>query len=361
MGDRWMAQALMIGFAVLGVATSGCVEASERSGAGATAPHRDFSEIFTEVRTIILEERDTAMISRMPHRGIDIASDGRIVMGDPAQMKIRIYSPEGALLQTAGRLGEAPGEYSNMITGLLFLPDGSLLATDSGNRRITRLRPDLSVDTTFTHPEVLVAGGLRRLPGGNLLFHALPAYPREFFDILTPDGKRVLHSFHEHSDHWEIPYWGSAGGQQYAVGGGGIFVANALSFPLYFYSPEGELLKTFGSPPPSWRPPSRPQPGDFGGIGGGNIEDWYRTFTRISEMHVVADSVLLVSVTSLDPDEMRYRVTSYRADLYDLDGRKRYEDVALPGRPIFAADHLYIILTEPPDGPWTLAVFRPVG
>ena len=339
------------------VAAAGCGSDGAGETVATTAIAASFEELFLEVDRVVLQEPGLEVISRLPHRAIDIGPDGHIALADPAQMKIRIYTPEGELTEVLGRIGDAPGEFREMITGLAFTDDGGLWAVDGGNRRLTKYTPELEVDTIIPHPEGLLNVSLKVLTDQRLLYDARPSHPRALFDILAADGTVLLNSFHENPDLWEIPYWRSVAEQHVALLRDHIIVANSLTFPLFLYSSQGELVDTFGSEPNTWRQATRPDRGAFGPETMGNFDEWFRSFTRISDMHVMGDSLLIVSVGTVRPEETRYYEYSYAADVYNHAGVKRYTDIALPGRMIFATDYLYLVLSEPPDGPWTIGRF----
>lgn len=335
----------------------GCGSNEVATGADYTAVTARFEELFDEVDRIVLEEPGLEVISRLPHRAIDVDADGRIALADPAQMRIRMFTPDGELVRVLGRIGDAPGEYREMITGLAFIDSGGLWAVDGGNRRLTRYTPDFEVDTITPHPEALINVSLKILPDQRLLYNARPSRPRALFDILSPNGTELVASFHNDPDLWDVPYWRSVAEQHVALLDDRIIVANSLTFPLYVYTLEGDSVGTFGTAPATWRQASRPDRGAFGPETMGDFDDWFRSFTRIGDMHTVGDSLLLVSIGTVRPEETRYYEYSYVADIYNRAGIKLYTDVALPGRAIFALDDLYLVLSEPPDGPWTIGRF----
>lgn len=76
---------------------------------------------------------DPAAISR--GTSFDVDRDGRLIIADQAQLQILLLD---AFLQLNMRLGE-PGtqdDQFNYLGGVTFLPDGSILASDSGNSRL---------------------------------------------------------------------------------------------------------------------------------------------------------------------------------------------------------------------------------
>ncbi len=68
--------------------------------------------------------------------GITVAPDGRVVVADTHEHRIAIFSPEGELLETHGRMGRAPGEFiypTDVVAG----PDGRWFVSEyGGNDRV---------------------------------------------------------------------------------------------------------------------------------------------------------------------------------------------------------------------------------
>lgn len=70
-------------------------------------------------------------------RALAVGPDGRIYVLDGHGPVIRMYGPDGAYIQDVGREGEGPGEYKRPDSGLVTTPDGRLLLRDPGNGRIS--------------------------------------------------------------------------------------------------------------------------------------------------------------------------------------------------------------------------------
>jgi DNA-binding beta-propeller fold protein YncE len=68
--------------------------------------------------------------------GISIAPDGRVVVADTHEHRITIFSPDGDLLETHGRMGREPGEFiypTDVVAG----PDGRWFVSEyGGNDRV---------------------------------------------------------------------------------------------------------------------------------------------------------------------------------------------------------------------------------
>lgn len=74
--------------------------------------------------------------------GIAVGLDGTIYAMDRQGPALRAYSLDGTYLRRIGREGEGPGEYKQPDSGLAVLPDGRILLRDPGNARITVYSPE---------------------------------------------------------------------------------------------------------------------------------------------------------------------------------------------------------------------------
>lgn len=62
-------------------------------------------------------------------RAVDFTTNGNIVIGDIASMKMSMYSPEGEFICSGGSQGEGPGEYA-APSGISPSPGGGIMVTD---------------------------------------------------------------------------------------------------------------------------------------------------------------------------------------------------------------------------------------
>ena len=87
-----------------------------------------------EVRIGVFEGEDHYMFGAI--RSLAVAPDGSIYAMDTQVPALRKYAPDGTYIATFGREGEGPGEYSGPDGGLAVLPDGRVVLRDPRNARL---------------------------------------------------------------------------------------------------------------------------------------------------------------------------------------------------------------------------------
>ncbi|HEX7050569.1 MAG TPA: 6-bladed beta-propeller [Longimicrobiales bacterium] len=359
-----------IAIAAAAVAVTGCGErvaagaaTAEETGEPAVAMPASrsiaFDSLFVLERRIQLEEPDSALITEIV--GLDVDARGRLLVPDPTSGQVRVYAPDGRLIRALGRPGKGPGELTQPM-GAAFDAVGGVYVSEVGNPRITRFDASFALDTTFPLREADFGANLE-VVGGNVVVFAMRTGPApEIYDLYARDGS-LAGRFHPlPAAVQQTPYWISAARSRLAVGAASIFVANNLLYPVRRYSLTGEPLGEIGTPPPSWRAPTRPAPGAFAGpTARAEFERWRRTFTTIAGLGVYQDSLLLVAHEQLDPDVLEYEEATYRADVYRLGTEpvKLYHDVPLPGPLLHAGGAVYLLLAGPGESRgWTLGRYR---
>ncbi len=95
----------------------------------------DTSRLVPEVTIGELEGADEYMFGRIA--SLAVAPDGSIYVFDSHAKALRKYAPDGTYLATFGRPGGGPGEYRRPDGGLAVLSDGRVLLRDPANARIT--------------------------------------------------------------------------------------------------------------------------------------------------------------------------------------------------------------------------------
>ncbi len=87
-----------------------------------------------ELRIGVFEGEDHYMFGSI--RSLAVALDGSIYVMDTQVPALRKYAPDGTYLATFGREGEGPGEYRGPDGGLGVLPDGRVVLRDPRNARL---------------------------------------------------------------------------------------------------------------------------------------------------------------------------------------------------------------------------------
>lgn len=75
-------------------------------------------------------------------RALAVGPQGRVHILDSQGPALRVYGTDGGYLQTVGRPGSGPGEYRQPDGGLAVLSDGRILLRDPGNQRISVYSPE---------------------------------------------------------------------------------------------------------------------------------------------------------------------------------------------------------------------------
>jgi hypothetical protein len=95
----------------------------------------DTAELVPDLTIGTFEGADEYMFGRV--RSLTAAPDGSIYAYDSHAQELRKYAPDGTYVATFGREGGGPGEYRQPDGGLAVLPDGRVLLRDPGNSRIS--------------------------------------------------------------------------------------------------------------------------------------------------------------------------------------------------------------------------------
>lgn len=336
------------------------VALSEMRGGGdappAVAPTAEFGEVFEPAGRTTLEEPEREVVSNV--RTVAVRDDGLLAVADPRQDRVRLYDAAGDLIATVGGSGSGPGEL-DFPGDVVFDARGRLYVAESGQPRVSRFGRDLAFDTLFRVEDAYFPTEIGS-PGDRLIVYANRPDPgAESLRIYTPRGEAV-ESFHpERDEYGTVPYWGSASRRVMAVSSSRVVAGGNLLYPFPVYDTAGALRDSIGTPPESWEPPPRPDPGEFTGPDQmKQFEKWRRTFTTVDNLAIYRDSLLVVAHKELAPDVIAYEEATYRADVYRLgNGRKLVEDVLLPGRMLRGGEHLHLLLSSPP-GPWTVGRFE---
>lgn len=319
----------------------------------------EFGTLFEPVDTVVLEEPDSAPITGV--RSLAPHPNGGFVITDRGRPQARIHAPDGSLVRIVGRFGDGPGEFRRADAALVD-PMGRLYVGDTEDMTITRFHANLTYDTAFHVPGRYIYNMFWMRDGILVTVMTSPSNPQPFHNAIidTAYGSLQAHFSPVDTVVWCVPYWQSffvplgAGSDTLAVTG------NSFAYPLRLYDGAGELLRTFGTPPPSYRPPGTPERGEFTGLGGfDRLERWLRAMTVTNKLGIYRDSLIMVVHAAPDPSPTgMYENNHTTMDIYDLEGVKLWHEVEVPGRVYRVGEYLYILETVPPDGPWTVVTYR---
>lgn len=332
----------------------GCEQARTQSGPIGRPAH--LLDIFV-ADTIILQEASDDSVADI---GVFTElEDGRIVIGDRFQARIRLYSPAGALLRSGGRYGSGASEF-RAIGGISSNAD-SLYVSDVGNGRVQVLDSSLHVVRTL-RAEVHPIGDVF-VTGTGLLLESLNGRFGDRLSVVDLDGGIVWTSFPIAGAVANEPYWRSVSTIHIAPFDDRIIVSDGLLYPLSVFDTDGTLLDQIGTPPPSYR---RITPVGLGAFAGRQtaeaLQQWYDQFTTIGGLFRVGSDHLVVvnSRLTATPTEI-VGIQAYSLDIYSSStGRKLAEEVALPigARVLAGGQHLYVLTSQAPDS-WTILRLSP--
>lgn len=150
--------------------------------------------------------------------------------------------------------------------------------------------------------------------------------------IVARDARTKTRSFYRaNQDILDTPYWTSLFSAVSATGGGRVYESVNLSYPIRVYGCDAEQMLGAIGAPPHWRQAERPKLGEFAPE---NREKWYdylRSFTIITGLAAVADTVLVVNHGVFTPSEENPRhVQNTHLDVY-VNGRRVLTGLPSPG------------------------------
>lgn len=101
---------------------------------------RDTATLVPEVRVGVLEGADEYMLGEVA--GVAVAPTGELYIMDRYVPALRKYGAEGEYLATFGREGGGPGEYQRPDGGVAVLSDGRVVLRDPGNGQLIVYSPE---------------------------------------------------------------------------------------------------------------------------------------------------------------------------------------------------------------------------
>lgn len=342
----WTRTFLLVPAALAALSLTSCGEESASLERGVP-----LEDVLRSEGTVALE-RDTADPVVDVSAVTPLSGGGLVVVDQPAS-RVRLFDGDGRRVGGVGGPGEGPGELrqpSSATEG----PNDSLYVVQRGGPRLTVYDPDGSPARAFELPgnyghwvtpldDGLVVGiGTR---GERYAALTGEGEVQSTFGVRRPAPTRFPAGNFILEDHA-------------AVAGGAVLVNTSFSPRIRVYDRDGDSLRTFGDPPPSWVQPTPPSPGQMeGGSTEEQLRRWLTSFTIVTGLATVEDSLVVVQYGRHDPaPEQPYRVRHETIDVYRVDGTKLYEAVPLEEPILAGGDSLYTLKSEPP-GPWTIGVY----
>ncbi len=309
-----------------------------------------FDALFPEERLVSLEEDVDDPLTQIT--SFTPRADGSFVIVDGPAARARQYDAEGRLERVWGRPGEGPGEL-RMPSAAAYGPSGELHVVERGSPRRTVFWAE---DSVSVHRLPANYGYWLHAAGEGLVVGL--GTPDERFGLLSYDGHLTARFARRDPQIAEMPFWVFFVRERAAVAGDRVFVNSSFDPTIRVYSTSGDSLFAFGTAPPTWVEPTRP---DIAAISGpadrARIEAWARSFTVVTGLAAV-DGVLVVQYGRHDPGpNASDRVVRRTADVYAVDGEKLVEGISFDRRILAGGARLYVLESEPPDA-WTISVRR---
>ena len=301
-----------------------------------------------------------------------VDADGNLLVLDGTTARIHKYDPSGEYLAVVSGPDGAPvafkqpsgGRPRSVVVGsddYLYVtgaPPGSVaFDPDSPSGAVARISPDLAVDTFFAVQGVYFLIELHAWDQKLAAVLMRPAGPGNEVAVFGYDGTPQS-SFHPRDPRMDsLPYWSGWFTTHAGPAGRELVAVNSL-YPVHRYGSGGEHRGTIGGPSSSFRLPSQPERWAFGGPDGrDNYDAWLKSFTTIAGIHALSDSLVVVVLEDLNPEESAFAESSYRADVFDLEsGQVLGRDLPLPGRVVEADEVLYVAVRDPERG-WRVELF----
>ena len=278
-------------------ALPGCVDAAEEP------QPPDLPPTLRVVSHLTFAESDT-VLNVAPQ--VRLTDDGRFLIADSREAKVRLYDEDGGLVWQLGRRGEGPEEFQVPMNA--FLTEEGLLFVADAQRGITRwnvgearVEERWDIGAPFTYgaqplgDTTIVVSGLWMGSGDPLLLHNLDlatgTVTQRFFPL--PVQNEALRASSA-----------ALGSVAVEVDDDEILAAFSLVDTVYVFSRDGgELLRRVPVPIPGF--PREPDP---------ELEDrprteWAAQFRLIRDLHRLPDGSILVQYAVPGEVDERYGVT----------------------------------------------------
>lgn len=256
-----------------------CDRRPEVTAVGNELPLAPFASVYSLIDSIPLEEGDSAPIVRFS--GLDIAPDGRLLLGDASEGNVKLFGADGRLRHIVGRRGGGPGEFGAPRFPR-FLPDGRIFVGDD-NGRVSIFDGDGVVMRTLRLAGVTHAYSLQPLRDGRIVAslllqegYALVAFDSigVAVDTIFRRGLSVPTAIGD-----KLPGWRSLLGYYTTLSGDSVLVVATLSDSLWWFSltskDSGSRRLAFNSYVPPRPPTGPPQEGR-------DVFAWVNEFHRVA-------------------------------------------------------------------------------
>ncbi len=278
-----------------------------------------------------------------------------MLVADALLPRLHRYSAAGRLLASVGRFGDGRGEYRR-VRGVTEL-GGAVVVLDSRLSRATRLRWDLSTDTTFRTP-VAPLGTIVPQPNGGFAFSGVIG-SRTAGLVWVDDDWRTTHTMRLQPPEpaASYPYVGSFNRSLFLSLGDIWLTGWSLTYPISVRNTSGVVRDSILAP--AW---FRNAPLEPGALAGPHRlvrrQDWFNSFDVIAGLFAVCDSLLAVVHGSLEsaPDASRTHVRHTSATVLRQGSWDLVMELALPddSQVVGATSDGFVILVATPPRPWTL-------
>ena len=316
----------------------------------APASERALEAVFPETKRVVLQEDVTDPIAGIT--ALSVSSQGDLIVTDLAASKVRVFGPDGSLLRTLGGPGEGPGELDGPNWAAAG-PNGEIRVVERGSPRVTTYWPNDSAT-------------VERLPG-HYGFWIAPtsnawtvgaATRTTRFATLGSEEDQTGAAFGVPPDRVATtPFWVFFAKDRGVVLGDEVWTNSSMTPELSAFSLHGELLRNAALRSERWIEPTPPpidrieHPGDRE-----RIEAWSRTFTVVTALAAMGDSVVVVQYGVHDPAPQEpYRTMPQWIDVYGRSGALLDSGLIATRRLLAGGRQLYFLEAEPPE-PWTITI-----
>lgn len=317
-------------------------------------PERSFDQAFREVGRIQLEESPgDPMVAITSLEPLD---DGGFAIADGPASRIRIFNANGSIRATFGREGDGPGEL-RQPTGVGVDEAGNLFVVERDSPRLSVFDANGFVDSwsvpgAYGSQVEVVDDALLLGVGTRAERFALVSRSGELHTLFAARSAVVA----------STPYWVFLV-QDRAVRLGDQILVNTSFFPtIRAFTSDGEETGSFDVTSSGWSPPTAPEESWFEDPrNDASIAAWMTSFSMITGLATVGDSILVVQGGGYDPQPNDIaREHNEEVAVFSALGTKLAENLVLTQPILAGGDRLYVLVDQPP-APWTVGVFEWIG